>query len=92
MMPEHINMLNDMYEELDRKEKPVLDDQQKNEFGMMLQLAIKDGLTIEIKYFHNHDYHTTKDKITMIDSVDGYLRLEKMDKLYLNDIIDVEIL
>jgi|SRR5690625_1640563 len=92
MLPEHVELLKQVIAEQDYKEKPILDDQQKAEFDMLLQCALHNNLTVEIQYFYNHDLHTVKDKLTMIDSMVGYLRLEKVDKLYFDDIIGVQIL
>ncbi|MTW85644.1 hypothetical protein F3157_08210 [Virgibacillus dakarensis] len=41
MMPEHVELLKKTWEELERKEKPILDDQQKLDIDLKLQCAIK---------------------------------------------------
>jgi|SRR5699024_863145 len=92
MLPEHVKALKQVFAEQEYKEKPILDDQQKVEIDLKLQIAIQNDLTIEIEYFRHHDFHKIKDKVLMIDSLNGYLRLEKVEKLPVNDIIDVEIL
>jgi len=92
MLPEHVEALKQVIAEQDYKEKPILDDQQKVEIDLKLQMAIQNDLPMEIEYFKDHDFHKIKDKVLTIDSLNGYLRLEKVDKLNLSDIIDVQIL
>ncbi|GGB27006.1 hypothetical protein GCM10011409_00360 [Lentibacillus populi] len=89
MMPEHIKLLNDMWEELERKEKPILDDQQKLEIGYKLQCAIKDDLTVEVKYFNDGDYLTAKEKLHMIDRQN--IRLCDGREIPFDDVLDVYI-
>jgi len=92
MLPEHVDALKQVFAEQEYKEKPILDDQQKVEIDLKLQIAIQNDLPIEVEYFKDHDFHKIKDKVLTIDSLNRYLRLEKIDKLHLNDIIDVQIL
>ncbi|GAB3807081.1 YolD-like family protein [Virgibacillus kimchii] len=91
MMPEHIEMLKKSWKEQERREKPLLDEQQKEEIEGKLQLAIHNDLTIQIKYFKGHDFYYVLDKIASINVKDGSLYLKQMEKLKLNDIIDVKI-
>ena len=93
MMPEHIKMINDLWSEDDRKEKPILDEQQKVEIDLKLQLAIKDDLTVEVEYYGDYDYHTEKGKLLIVDSLNRRLRFDdKETEIQLDDIIDVNIL
>lgn len=93
MMPEHIKMINDLWAEDDRKEKPILDEQQKVEIDLKLQLAIKDDLTVEVEYYADCDYHILKGKLLMVDSLNRRLRFDDEEtEIQLDDIIDVNIL
>jgi hypothetical protein len=89
MLPEHVEALKTVFDELDQKEKPILDDQQKAEIDYKLQLALNNDLTVAVDYFNNHDSYKIQGKLV---SVGGYLKLDNMDKVPINDIIDVEIL
>lgn len=92
MMPEHIEMLNRMWKELEHKEQPILDEHQIEENAMKLQLAIHDNLTVEVKYFKDHDFNTVRGKILSIVSND-YLMFEDEDstKVKFSDVIEVLI-
>ena len=92
MMPEHIKMLEDMWKEADRKMKPTMDEQLQVEFGMKLQLALKDDLTVEVKYYADYDFKKIKDKIIFIDSINRNLQFRNGDNVCIDDIIDVVIL
>lgn len=67
MMPEHIKMLNQMWEEQEYKKKPILDEQQITENNLMLQDALENNLKISIKHFHNHDFEFTEGFIQEVD-------------------------
>ena len=93
MMPEHIKMIENLWREDKKKTKPIIDEQQKEEFDMMLQLALKDYLTVEVTYYADHDFHTVKDKLLKIDSLNRSLRFDHEEtNIYLDDIIEVTIL
>ncbi|MFA1820537.1 YolD-like family protein [Virgibacillus oceani] len=66
MMPEHVEMLNQMWAEDDKKEKPILDEQQIEENSIKLQLAIHNSLTLKIKYYKDHNFRTVKGKLKSI--------------------------
>lgn len=93
MMPEHIKMINDLWAEDDKKEKPFIDEQLQIEFGIKLRLALKDDLTVEVEYYADHDYHTEKGKLIYLDPISRQLRFDGNDDyICLDDIIDVNIL
>ena len=90
MMPEHIEMLNQMWKELEYKNKPILDEQQIEDNAMKLQLAMQNKLTIEVKYFKDHVFNTVRGKILSIIS-NYYLMFDDEDRtrIKFNDVIDV---
>lgn len=77
MMPEHDQMLKQLWSEDEYKEKPILSDYQKVEIDMALQIALKDDLTIEIEYFKNNDYHKIKGKLLTVDVLNKYLKINE---------------
>lgn len=79
MLPEHVNLLKEMWEQQEWKDKPILDEQLREEINLKLQLALQDDLTVEIEYFKDHDYHETKGKLLGINPLLNYLRLEDME-------------
>ncbi|MCM3396501.1 YolD-like family protein [Oceanobacillus profundus] len=90
MMPEHIEMLNQVWKELDHKEKPILDEQQMEENAMKLQLAIHDSLTVEVKYFNEHDFHTVRGKLLSVINNDCLMfNDEDRTRVKFSDVIDV---
>ncbi|MFD2628770.1 YolD-like family protein [Oceanobacillus kapialis] len=76
MMPEHIEILKQLNEQQDWKEKPIISDYQKEEMNLALQLALKDDLTIELEYFKNHDYHKIKGKLLGVDVLNQFVKIE----------------
>ncbi|AUJ25213.1 YolD-like family protein [Virgibacillus dokdonensis] len=90
MMPEHIEMLQEMWKEQDYKEKPILDEQQQEEINNKLLMAGVNDLTVEIKYFNKHDFYKVKGKITSINKQNKYINIVGQ-RLPFECIIDVWI-
>ncbi|WP_077318167.1 YolD-like family protein [Virgibacillus proomii] len=93
MMPEHINMLKQMWKEKEYKTKPILDEQQMNEISLKLQLAITNDLNVSIDYYEEHDFHKINGKLQKVDSLQKYLELNDADstEILLENILDVHI-
>ena len=91
MLPEHVDALKKLYEAHNYKVKPILDEQQMMENGLTLQSALYENLTVEIKYYLDHDFQTVKGKVLLIEVHKGFLRIENME-VELEDIIEVSIL
>ncbi|RDW16507.1 YolD-like family protein [Oceanobacillus arenosus] len=95
MMPEHIGMLNEYWDSMDNKIKPILDEQQLDEIGIKLHEAITKDLEVEITYYGkgNHDYLSIKEKIYRIDYIDKYIKMDNFDrsKIEFCDILDINI-
>jgi len=97
MLPEHVEILKDMWKEDERVEKGILDEDQAVEIDFKLQMAIKDDLTVEIKHHNGFDYSYSKVKIISIDR--NQMRLKGVDQdtkdigfIMLKNIIEVDIL
>ena len=92
MLPEHIQLLNDLWAMDNYKEKPILDEQELMAIDLKLRMAMKDNLTVEVDYFADNDFHTISGKLLSIDSIQKKLRFENgEDEIVLEDIIDVRI-
>lgn len=89
ILPEHKARIQQWQKDLQKKDKPILDDQQKQEIGYKLQVAIKDDLTIEVKYFYDGDFLTAKDKLKMVDT--RKIRMRDGTDIPLNDVLDVYV-
>lgn len=92
MLPEHVKMLNDIWQEDNRKEKPILDEQQKIEINGMLQLALKDNLTVAVTYYDDYDHHTVKSKLLSFDVLSKKLKFANGMEIILEAIIEADIL
>lgn len=90
MLPEHAEALRKLREQQQYKSKPILDVQLIEENEIKLQRAIHDNLTVEIKYFKNHDFHFIKEKLHGIDG-NGFLTIndEERTRIKFRDVIEV---
>ena len=91
MMPEHHQLLHQMWEQQEYKKKPELDDQEKEEINMKLQVAIHNDLFVIIKYYKDHDFKTVRGKLEKVATLQNYLMLRDGTKIKLQNIIDLLI-
>ncbi|MFD2759694.1 YolD-like family protein [Lentibacillus juripiscarius] len=89
MLPEHEELLRKMWAEQEYKEKPILDEQQKEEIDARLQAAVNNDLTVEVKHYNGRDFLTNKGKLTRINQEQLWLGDESIIKLA--DVLDVYI-
>ncbi|WP_199690473.1 YolD-like family protein [Roseburia sp. 1XD42-34] len=75
MMPKHVEMLQELWKEQNHKEKPILDKQRQEEINNKLLMAVVNDLTVELKYFDNHDFYKAKGKITSINKQSKYISI-----------------
>lgn len=87
MIPEHTNLLNQMWAEENYKEKPMIEEQQEVQMNAALKKAINHNLPIEVKHYHEGDYLTSKGKLSKIDTTT--LRLDDATEIKLTDVLDV---
>lgn len=93
MMPEQVKMLEDYWDSMDSKIKPILDEQQLEEIGIKLHAAVSNNLEVEIKYYGDHDYLIIKDKIYSVDYNNKYLKMDDFDrtKIDFDYLLDIHI-
>jgi len=97
MLPEHVEILKEMWKEDERVEKGILEEDQAAEIDFKLQIAMKDDLSVKIKHLNGFDFSYTKVKLICIDRVQ--MRLKSIDQeskevgyIMLYDINDVEVM
>ncbi|MFU0790632.1 MAG: YolD-like family protein [Virgibacillus proomii] len=90
MMPEHVELLEEIWKEQDHKEKPILDEQQQEEINLKLWMALANDLTVKLKYYDNHNFYKAKGKITSINRQNKYIDIAGQ-RLPFENIIDVWI-
>lgn len=79
MLPEHQELLNEMWRQKEWKEKPILDEHLLTEINVDLQMALQHDLTIEIEYFKDQDYHKIKGKLLGVDPLLNYIKMEAVE-------------
>ncbi|MCP3025985.1 YolD-like family protein [Halobacillus sp. A5] len=97
MMPEHVEMVQEVFKEQTKEEKPVLDEQQIQDHAFTLEMAIKDNLTVEIKYHNGHNYSYFTVKVVGINTDTKKVSCfdqQKKEEIQLNfyDIFEVTVL
>ncbi|MEI3605462.1 YolD-like family protein [Pseudogracilibacillus sp. SE30717A] len=91
MLPEHVEMLNKMWEEQEYKYMPELDEQQIAENSFLLQEALANDLEIKIKYYKDHDHKIIVGYLLHVDILNKKLYLKDIE-IKIENIIEVTIL
>src|SRR5699024_12418240 len=73
MLPEHVEAVKDVFAEEERKEKPILDEQQKMEIDANIKRALRDDLLIEITYYDAFDYKKVSGNLLSADVFKGFV-------------------
>ena len=73
MLIEHRDKLKELKEHEDDKEKPILDNQEKEMINTKLQQAIHNNLTITIKYYEDKSFKTITGTIKKTDVNQGVI-------------------
>ncbi|MBM7552248.1 YolD-like family protein [Thalassobacillus pellis] len=96
MLPEHVQLVKELWKEDERVEKGIIDEQKAVEIDFLIQRAMNDNLTVEITYHDGFEHQYQKGKINSICTFRK--RLHGMDantrdifSIDLNDIIDITI-
>ncbi|SFD42619.1 YolD-like protein [Lentibacillus persicus] len=89
MIPEHEEMLRKWWASQEYKEKPILDEQQKEDINARLQAAFHHSLPIEVTYHHRGEFFTAKGKLVTINA--GKLILEDEGSIALEKVVDVVV-
>lgn len=91
MLPEHVEKLNEVF--VERKERPLLDEQKMIEIDRTLKYALKNRTLLEMTYFYSGEYRSTISRLEKIDQWRGFILLKNEDgrKISLADIIDVQL-
>ncbi|WP_235001515.1 YolD-like family protein [Halobacillus sp. Marseille-P3879] len=96
MLPEHVEMIKKVWKEDERVEKGLLDEQKAAEIDFILQRALHDGLTVELKVHDGFDFENRCLKIENVDKrtrkIKG-LDVQEKEKvsISLDDIADIVI-
>ncbi|MFG6113565.1 YolD-like family protein [Halobacillus sp. MO56] len=96
MLPEHVQLVKELWKEDERVEKGIIDEQKAVEIDFLLQRALNDNLTVELTYHNGFDHERRRGKINSICSVRKELHgTEEATKhtftVDLNDIVDIAI-
>ncbi|MGP4040228.1 YolD-like family protein [Gracilibacillus sp. D59] len=92
MMPEHMEMLHNIFEEEQKFEKPILSEDQYDEMQRTIQEAIKFNQKIYIVYWNNHRLRTAEGCIDKIRGTSLYLNTsEGIDQLEINNIVELSL-
>ncbi|MHA6253269.1 YolD-like family protein [Oceanobacillus sp. CAU 1775] len=94
MLPEHAEILRELRIQQSYKTKPILDEQLIEENELKLQQAIQADVTIEVKYFKEHNFHFIKGKLRNINANGkGHITFENEDRteISFHEIIEVKL-
>lgn len=94
MYPELAKSLKQIIEEQDYKEKPLVDEQEKKEFNMVIHYALHENLPVEVTYYADHDYKKVSGNIRSIDSMKKIIHLDddRYSSIRFDDILHISVI
>lgn len=90
MLPEQQQILEQLWEDQNKKEKPILDKQEMELFDTKLQLAIHQDASIAVTYFSNGVFEVKEGKLKQVNGLHKYLQFDDLTKIKLEDVLNVE--
>lgn len=89
MLPEHVEMLKQLWAEEKNIEKPVLDEQMKEVIVKKVLNAYKRKIPIHVKFHENNCFHMINEKIKWIDKIKGTILFEKGKEIHFRQIVSI---
>lgn len=91
MLPEHVAKLQEIF--IEKKERPLLDEQKMNEMDRLLKEALTYQKEIQLTYYADGDFHVVQGVLAKIDQQKGYIMLcdGVGEAIPLSDLVDVEV-
>ncbi len=94
MLPEHVAMLRELKERENDQTKPLIDEQQSEEFNEMIRLSLETKAEIKITYYKDFNYKSVSGVIRHFDISLNSLQLVTeegtKERIYLENIIEVK--
>ncbi|TCT25507.1 YolD-like protein [Melghiribacillus thermohalophilus] len=94
MLPEHVKELKQMWQDETKKPRPILDQQELEEFNERLLEAFEHGKRIEVTRYQNGRENSLSGKIEKIDAVCQIIVLKTYEQVHsipFRDITNLEI-
>lgn len=94
MLPEHVKLLREYNENLNKVEKPILDEQKYEEFNEVIYRAVEENVTLEFTYYQKEEIRKCVGTIHCIDYLAKEIRISCLTStdhtLKLDDIIGID--
>ncbi|MFC4387188.1 YolD-like family protein [Gracilibacillus marinus] len=94
MLPEHKEVLVKHQQQLNKKKKPIVDEQQLEEFSLVIQEALEYDFPVAVRLFHPYREDMKIGKIKKIDMFTHELQLicqEGIIRINVQDIVHLSI-
>lgn len=89
MLPEHVQLLKDLWEEENRVKRPIIDEQMGKIIEKKILNSYQSKKTICVKYYCDGKINDIKGQITQIQQGEGKIQLKDGRILSIKDIISV---
>ena len=87
---EHKKRLRKLKEHEEDKEKPMLDDQEKEVINYRLQQALQNNLAVKIKYYDDKRFKIAAGRIDKVDINQKYILINNL-KIPLDNLLEVKL-
>ncbi|QDP40402.1 YolD-like family protein [Radiobacillus deserti] len=76
MLPEHVEMLRELWQEDTHQTMPIIDEQKAEEMNAVIQKAYKEKILVRITYYATPRFHTVLGCISNIDILNSCLTVD----------------
>ncbi|MEC1260406.1 YolD-like family protein [Bacillus swezeyi] len=94
MLPEHVELLREYHESLQKHEKPILDEQKYEEFNDIICEAMAENRLLQFAYYRQGEVKTLVGRIHYVDALKRELRIvtpaDEICMLKMDDMIEIE--
>ncbi|WP_407272784.1 YolD-like family protein [Radiobacillus sp. PE A8.2] len=94
MLPEHVEMLKNLWKEDQYSLPPQLDEQELERINYLIQMSIQQKLAVELITFQNRENHKYQGMITSMNTQQQTLRLVQIEStltIPLKQIVDIQL-
>jgi len=89
MLPEHVELLKELWDEENQREKPILEEQMKEFIEKKILNSYVTQRSICVKYYKNNQILRVQGKIIHLDEQKGQITFQCGMKIQLSNIISV---
>lgn len=91
MLTEHVEMLQDVWEEAERVEKPVIDEQEILSIEENIRISLRDSRRVDLKVYDQYKFNYLQGRVRRIDHLNKLIQLDDGSRFKFTNILAAEL-